>query len=129
VSERWPIPLHRIWLDVSLSSKDFSGDAIVHLLLHRLADLPNRTFSIVELDFSAQDLISTFTALHNGAKPEITEYTEDDYQRDRGSGMREAMRAGRTKGLAVGTDWPGEKVQVIPGRQNRSLEGWIKEYL
>lgn len=111
-----------------LRSKAFSGAAIVHLLLNRLEDLPNRTFSLVELDFSAHDLISAFTELHNGTKPRIVAYSEEEYQRDLQHGMMAAMGAARTKGLSVGATWPGEKVQTFLGWESKSLKEWVKMY-
>ena len=115
-------------LDQPSSSKAFSGAALVHLLLHRLHDLPNSTFSLVELEFSSQDLVSIFTKLHNGTTPEIEEYTEEDYHRDLQGGLMQAMRAGRTKGLATGTRWPGEKIQEFKGWEAKSLAEWIKQF-
>jgi len=111
------------------SSKDFTGAAIVHLQLNRLNDLQNHTFSLVELDFSSDDIITTFSELHNGDDPEIIEYTENDYRRDLKDGLMGAMRAGRMKGLAVGCDWTGEKVQGFTGWQEKTLEEYGREFI
>ena len=110
-------------------SEEFSGQALVHLLLNRLSDLPNNTFSIVEIDFSSQDLIDVFTKI-NGKAPSINEYTEEEYQTDLShKGFFDAMRAGRNKGLAVGCTWPGEKIQDFPGWQKRTLEEYVRTAL
>jgi len=116
-------------LTCSGSSKDFTGAAIVHLLLNRLNDLPNHTFSLVELDFSSDDIMTTFSELHNGDDPEIIDYTENDYRRDLKDGLMGAMRAGRMKGLAVGCDCTGEKVQGFTGWQEKTLEEYVREFM
>ncbi|KAH8664521.1 hypothetical protein BX600DRAFT_550544 [Xylariales sp. PMI_506] len=112
-----------------LTSKEFSGQALVHLLLHRLADLPNHSFSIVEISFSAKELIALFTKLHDGQEPTIAKYSEDDYQRDLKRDFFSAMRAASKKGLAVGVEWPGEIVSGFAGWQKRTLEDYVKESL
>jgi hypothetical protein len=101
----------------------------VYLLLHRLADLPNSSFSLVEIPFSSQDLIALFTKLHSGQEPTIVKYTEEDYQRGLKQGFFDAMGAASKKGLAVGVKWPGEIVSGFPGWQERTLEDYLKECL
>ncbi|KAJ7044061.1 hypothetical protein C8F04DRAFT_1228913 [Mycena alexandri] len=110
-------------------SKEFSGQALVYLLLHRLADLPNRSFSLVEISFGARDLITLFTKLHHGQEPTIVKYTEEDYQRDLRRDYFGAMGATSKKGVAVGAKWPEEIVSGFPGWQERTLEEYVKECL
>jgi hypothetical protein len=116
-------------IDICLRSKEFSGQALVYLLLHRLADLPNRSFSLVEIAFSAQDLITLFTSLHSGQETTIDKYSEDDYQRDLQKDLFSAMGAASRKGLAVGVKWPGEIVSEFPGWQERTLRDYMDECL
>jgi hypothetical protein len=114
-----------------LTSREFAGHALVHLLLHRLSDLPNAAFSLVELQFSVQDLIALFTKLHDGKEPTIVKYTEEEYQRDLHGSFFGAMGAASKKGLAVGVSWPGEVVsgKDLPGWKERNLEEYLSEYL
>ncbi|KAH8892718.1 NAD(P)-binding protein [Thozetella sp. PMI_491] len=112
-----------------LTSKEFSGQALIYLLLHRLADLPNRSFSLVEIHFGARDLVAVFTKLHNGQEPTIVKYTEEDYQRDLHRDFLSAMGAASKKGVAVGAKWPGEIVSKFPGWQERTLDDYVKECL
>ena len=101
----------------------------MHLLLHRLQDLPNRTFSLVELQFSSSDLIDEFTKLHGGTTPTIKEYTETQYQAALSSGEFGAVfRAAGTKGLARGVSWPGEIIDTFEGWQRRSLGEYIAQF-
>jgi hypothetical protein len=108
-------------------SKEFSGQALVYLLLHRLADLPNRSFSLVEIPFSARDLITLFTKIHKGQEPLIVKYSEEQFQQDLHRDFFGAMGAASKKGLAVGTDWPGEVVSDFPGWQKKTLENYVEE--
>ncbi|KAJ7740104.1 hypothetical protein B0H16DRAFT_58701 [Mycena metata] len=110
-----------------LTSKEFSGQVLVYLLLHRLADLPNRSFSLVEISFGARDLITLFTKLHDGQEPTIVKYTEEDYQRDLQRDFMGALGAASKKGMALGAKWPGEMVSKFPGWQERTLEDYVKE--
>ncbi|KAH8655761.1 hypothetical protein BX600DRAFT_515455 [Xylariales sp. PMI_506] len=112
-----------------LTSKEFSGQALVYLLLHRLADLPNRAFSLVEISFSAQDLIELFKKLHDCQEPTILKYTEDDYQRDLHRDFIGALGAAGRKGLAVGVQWPGEIISGFPGWKEKTLEDYVRECL
>ena len=107
-------------------SEAFSGQALVYLLLNRLADLPNASFSLVEIPFSAQDLITLFTKLHDGRAPAIVRYTEEEYQTDLKKDILAAMGAASKKGLAVGVAWPGEVVSTFPGWQQKTLEDYVK---
>lgn len=116
-------------IDIFPRSKEFSGQALVYLLLYRLTDLPNRSFSLVEIPFSARDLIAAFTSLHSGQEPTITKYTEGDYQRDLQQDFFSAMGAASKKGLAVGAKWPGEVVSEFSAWQERTLWDYIKECL
>lgn len=101
----------------------------MYLLLHRLADLPNHSFSLVEIAFSSRDLMTLFRELHIGQMPTIVEYTEANYQRDLKQDFFAAMGAASKKGLAVGTKWPGEIVSGFPGWQERTLDDYLKESL
>ncbi|KAJ7784622.1 hypothetical protein B0H16DRAFT_1493202 [Mycena metata] len=112
-----------------LTSKEFSGQGLVHLLLHRLADLPNRSFSLVEISFGSRDLITLFAKLHDGQEPTIVQYTEEDYQRDMQRDFFPALGAASKKGMAVGVKWLGEIVSGFPGWQERTLEDYVKECL
>lgn len=98
-------------------------------MLNRPADLPNKSFSLVEIEFSAQDLIALFTKLHNGQEPTIIKYTEEDYQRDLHKDFMGAMGAAGKKGLAVGSAWPGEKVSSFPGWEPKTLEDYVRPCL
>lgn len=120
------------------SSKAFTGLAFSHLILDRTAELPNKTFSIVELSFSAQEAMDVMTSL-NGSSPTIEKYTEEDYQRDvhpkSATGFSRAafgtvMRAARLKGMSEGTDWPGTMIDSnLNGWPNKSLEDYMKAAL
>ncbi|ORX34813.1 hypothetical protein BD324DRAFT_635114 [Kockovaella imperatae] len=116
-----------------LTSKDFSGAALVHLLLDRPETLPNATISLVEHSFSSQLLVDTFTKIH-GRRPDIIETTEEDYQR----GIKEdgfgSMGAASDKSLSVGVDWPGETIDSESlsrtGRwDTKSFEDYVRESL
>ena len=98
----------------------------MHLLLHRLTDLPSRSFSLVEVSFSAQDLIAVFKKLHNGHEPTIVKYTEEEYQRDIHDNFLSSLGAAGKKGLSVGVKWPGEIVSSLPGWQEKTLEDYVK---
>lgn len=110
-------------------SEEFSGQALVHLLLNRVTDLPSKSFSLVEISFSAQDLIAVFTKLHDGEEPTIIKYTEEDYQRDLYKDFMGAMGAAGKKGLAVGAEWPGEVVSDFPGWEVKTLEDYVRPVL
>ena len=96
------------------------------MLLPRLADLPNRSFSLVNLPFSAQDLFSVFTKLHDGQEPTIVKYSEKGYQNDRHVSFIVAMRAASNKGLAVGVKYLGEIMSTFPGWQEKMIEDYVK---
>ena len=112
---------------ISNSSKEFSGGAIVHLLTKRLQDLPNKDFSLVEISFSSDDLVSSFTKAHNGKAPEIVRYSEEDYQRDMNKDFLSAMGAARLKSLVEGTEWPGEVISDFDGWEKKDLEHYVRE--
>lgn len=101
----------------------------MYLLLHRLADLPNRSFSLVEMPFSARDLTALFKKFHDGQEPTIIKYTEVEYQRDLHRDFFGAMGAASKKGLSIGAKWPGEIVSAFPGWQERTLEDYLRESL
>lgn len=119
-----------IWCWIPLltlySSKEFSAGAIAHLLTKRLHDLPGKEFSLVEISFTSDDLVSTFTKV-NGEPPEITKYSEEDYQRDMNKDFLSAMGASRTKGLVEGTEWPGEVISDFEGWEKKDLEYYVRE--
>ena len=102
---------------------------MTHLLLHRLKDLPNRSFSLVELQFSAQQLIELSKKRHDGQEPTIVKYSEEEYQRDMMKDFFSAMGAASKRGLAFGVEWPGEVVSDFPGWQKRTLEYYVEECL
>jgi hypothetical protein len=110
-------------------SKEFSGQALTYLLLHRLADLPNHSFSLVEVRFGARDIVQVFKKLHGNQEPNIIKYSEEDYKRDLHRDFVGAMNAASKKGLAVGVKWPGEVVSEFPGWQKRGLEDYVQESL
>jgi hypothetical protein len=109
-----------------LTSEAFSGQALTYLLLNRLDELPNKSFSLVEIHFSAQDLIAVFTKLHGGEEPTITKFSEEEYQEGLKKDVFSAMGAASQKGLAAGTEWPGEVVSSFPGWQQKTLEDYVK---
>lgn len=109
------------------SSEAFSGAAVVHLLLNRLSDLPNKTFSIVEQGVSINALRNALEAIH-GTPPTIKEYHQADYERDLQAGFMDAMRAAARKWYATGQTWPGERV-LVPGWKVRTIEEIAREYM
>ena len=65
----------------NIRSKEFDGAALVHLLTERTHDIADRAFSLVEQDVSQDGIILALTEMH-GKRPEIKEYSHEQYEHD-----------------------------------------------
>ncbi|WRT67071.1 uncharacterized protein IL334_004037 [Kwoniella shivajii] len=111
---------------IPITSLSFLGYATTQLIL-KPAELPNQILQVYDFDPTGQEIIDVLTKL-NGKAPEITHYTEEEYQKELLTPGTGAIVAAIKAKWGSNNFGPSEKPK-IDGWKGQSFEELTKSYL
>lgn len=91
-------------------------------------NLSGKVFNYIQYSPTGQDIIDLFTKIHN-SKPEVTVYTEEDYEGDLEKGVLPALTAALRHKWGK-NDWAlTSEAEIGPGVEVEDFEVLVRQYL
>lgn len=112
-----------------LRTIDYLGAALATLAMQAPESIANANYSAVQFWVSGEQFVELFTKLHNGIKPQVSDFTEEDFK---------TMTAAYGQfGIAVSSymlswersDWRFQSAIEVENRQPETLEDVAKRFI